>query len=187
MSALAGFAPAGKPGNAAQRTSGRAISGLLAVGTLLFSAATALRSQDTRAYTYSVLHTFTGPPDGALPVAGLVRDNHGNLYGTTAWGGNSSAPPPSYCVGNGGCGAVFKLDRKGNETILYSFTGGTDGGGNDGGISGLIRDEAGNLYGTTNAGGDLSACGIGCGVVFKVDPAGNETVINPKDGSGGAR
>ena len=49
----------------------------------------------------------------------------------------------------------------------------------------LILDEAGNLYGTTNAGGDLSACfGYGCGVVFKVDPAGNETV--PHAFTGGA-
>jgi uncharacterized repeat protein (TIGR03803 family) len=92
----------------------RAISGPLAVGALLFSAATALWSQGTPAYTYSVLHTFTGPPDGDTTYAGLVRDKEGNLYGTTQGGGNS-------CGSHPGCGVVFKVDPKGKETILYNF------------------------------------------------------------------
>jgi len=70
--------------------------------------------------------------------------------------------------------------------VLYSFTGGADGGGPD---SPFIMDTAGNLYGTTGRGGDLS-CGIsiGCGVVFKLDPSGIETVLHTftggADGSG---
>lgn len=73
----------------------------------------------------------------------------------------------------------------GNETVLHSFTGGTDGGFP---YAGLILDAAGNLYGTTNQGGTPNGCGgNGCGVVFKLDPAGNETVLHSfTGGAGGA-
>ena len=122
----------------------------------------------------TVLHTFTGPPDGANPLAPLVQDSAGNLYGTTELGGAG-------CYGHisvYGCGTVFKLGRQGHETILYSFTQSTDGGSPQ---AGLVLDPGGNLYGTTTNGGDNSFCklgnGFGCGVVFKVDPLGNETVL----------
>jgi uncharacterized repeat protein (TIGR03803 family) len=100
--------------------------------------------------TETILHSFTGGTDGGFPYAGLVRDTAGNLYGTTQSGGAS------------GWGVVFKLDASGTETVLYSFTGGTDGGLPYGD---LIRDGAGNLYGTTNVGGASNF-----GVVFKVTP-----------------
>lgn len=103
---------------------------------------------------FTVLHKFTDSPDGAFPQnASLVRDSLGNLYGTTANGGSPSCAD--------GCGTVFKLDKHGNETILYTFTGGADGANPWGG---LVRDTAGNLYGTTFQGG------IGFGVVFKITP-----------------
>jgi len=67
-----------------------------------------------------------------------------------------------------GCGVVYKLDPKGKETVLYAFTGGADGGTLDGFSPTLVRDEAGNLYGTMGTGGDLSACGgLGCGLVYR--------------------
>jgi uncharacterized repeat protein (TIGR03803 family) len=103
-----------------------------------------------------VLHTFTGGADGLHPVAALVRDSAGNLYGTTYGGG-------AY-----GAGAVFKLDTTGAETVLYSFTGGADGASPQ---AGLLRDSAGNLYGTTYGGA------YGAGVVFKLDTTGAETVL----------
>jgi uncharacterized repeat protein (TIGR03803 family) len=62
---------------------------------------------------------------------------------------------------------VFKLDKSGQETVLYSFTGKADGAGPE---AGLLRDAAGNLYGTTSDGGDLSCGFSGCGTVFKVTP-----------------
>jgi uncharacterized repeat protein (TIGR03803 family) len=113
----------------------------------------------------TVLHTFTGPPDGAEPTAGLIRDEAGNLYGTTIGGGSAGLA----------AGTVFKVDRAAKETVLYSFTGGADG---NSPYAGVIQDEAGNLYGATIGGGDLSGCfGNGCGVVFKLNPAGRETVL----------
>jgi uncharacterized repeat protein (TIGR03803 family) len=110
-----------------------------------------------------VLYSFTGVPDGASPWGKLVEDSAGNLYGTT------------YAGGAFGLGTVFKLDPDtGQETVLYSFTGPPDG---QNPQAGLVLDSAGNLYGTTLNGG---ACQYpqGCGVVFKVDTAGNETIVH---------
>jgi uncharacterized repeat protein (TIGR03803 family) len=112
---------------------------------------------------YKVLHSFTGV-DGQSPYSGVIRDPQHNLYGTTEVGG-------AY-----GHGTVFKLDVYGTETVLYSFTGGADGGAPAGE---LIRDSAGNLYGTTVEGG---GCALdptnGCGTVFKLDPFGNLIVLH---------
>src|SRR5882724_1607547 len=101
----------------------------------------------------TAFYTFAGPPaDGANPVAGIVMDAAGNLYGTTAYGGPN------------GYGSAFKVDAAGNEVVLHSFSGGTDGGVPNGG---LILDAAGNAFGTTYTGGSS-----GFGTVFKVNTAG---------------
>lgn len=113
----------------------------------------------------TVLHTFSGPPDGAYLQARLMRDRSGNLYGTTARGGYTGKTCPS---GKFGCGVVFKLDPSDEETVLHRFSGGTDG---SGGSSDLIQDAAGNLYGTSGGGK------YGMGVAFKLDPQGRETVL----------
>jgi uncharacterized repeat protein (TIGR03803 family) len=125
----------------------------------------------------SVLYKFKGGPDGAFPASELLLDNAGNLYSTARGGGILTTDSP--CVFISGCGVVFKLDRDGNESILYSFKGGSDG---FGVASGLIRDLAGNFYGTTVGGGISNTACTGpsgsCGVVYKVDPKGNETVLH---------
>jgi len=111
----------------------------------------------------TTLHSFTGGSDGYSPYVGLTRDNAGNLYGVTIWGGGSNG-----CYGLG-CGTLFKVEPSGKETVLHSFTGGSDGAEPEGA---LIPDNSGNLYGTAPGGGDLS-CGPrggGCGVVFKLEP-----------------
>jgi uncharacterized repeat protein (TIGR03803 family) len=130
----------------------------------------------------TVLHTFTGSPsDGAFPEAGLIADSSGNLYGTTYADGASGTG-----CGGSGCGVVFKLAPGGTETVLYSFTGGGDGGNS---TAGLIADSSGNLYGTTRNGGASNL-----GVVFKLTPpatasgAWTETVLHfftgyPNDGA----
>jgi uncharacterized repeat protein (TIGR03803 family) len=115
----------------------------------------------------TILYNFTGENgagDGASPFGGLIGDSAGNLYGTTSYGGSLT------------WGTVFKLDPAGNETILHSLTNGADGAIP---MGGLARDASGNLYGTTEGGGASSS-----GTIFKVDPAGNETVLYSFGGPG---
>lgn len=104
----------------------------------------------TSAGVETILHSFAGGADGASPEGVLIRDQKGNLYGTTTGGGNS------------GAGTVYKVTAAGHETVLYRFTGGADGSIPE---AGLARDSEGNLYGTTTAGG-----ANGNGVVFKLRP-----------------
>ena len=115
--------------------------------------------------TETVLHSFAGGPnDGASPYAGLVRDSAGNLYGTTFEGGANGL------IG-GGSGTVFEVSANGTETVLYSFgASSTDGFAPQGA---LVRDAAGNLYGTTYAGGTQ-----GGGTVFRLSLSGKETLLH---------
>jgi uncharacterized repeat protein (TIGR03803 family) len=108
----------------------------------------------------TILHTFTGGADGGLPN-GLTIDSAGNLYGTTFGGGSASGTGLQE-------GVVFKIDPSGQETVLYSFTGFSDGGDP---TAGVVLDSAGNLYGTTFYGG------FGAGVIYEVTAAGQETAL----------
>lgn len=129
-------------------------------------APTIIATPSAQAQTYTVLHTFRGGKDGSNPQAGLVGDATGNLYGTT------------YAGGTYGVGTVFKVSRTGKERSLYIFTAGADG---SSPAAGLLRDPAGNLYGTTRQGGDF-----GYGAVFKVNPNGNQTVLHSFTGVDGS-
>jgi len=122
------------------------------------------------AQTESVLYSFCEQKnctDGDSPWAGLVLDQEGNFYGTTAGGGITTC---SYYLG---CGVVFKITPKGKETVLYSFCAqkGCIDGANP--FAGLVFDQKGNLYGTTENGGVH-----GRGVAFKLTPEGKETVLH---------
>jgi len=101
----------------------------------------------------NILHTFNGSPDGAGPNAPLVFDRAGNLYGTTYIGGAYNA------------GTVFMmspaLGGQWLERVLYSFTGGPDGGYPQ---AAVLLDNSGHLYGTTTAGGTY-----GQGVVYRLN------------------
>jgi len=124
----------------------------------------------------SVLYRFTGGADGATPWS-IPLVVGGVLYGTTVDGGNVKCQPSGNTAA--GCGTVFKLE-KGKETVLYSFNNGPDGGFP---VAGVVRDAAGNLYGTTENGGDLNCSApFGCGVAYKVDPSGHETVLHTFEG-----
>lgn len=117
-----------------------------------------------KSWSFHTLYAFKGSPDAASPYGGVTADSSGNLYGTTYYGGAS------------GQGSVFALVRNARggyrERVLYSFSGGSDGGSP---TSTLAFGPSGNLYGTTSAGG--TTCG--CGVIFKVNPStGKETVLH---------
>ena len=214
---------------------------------LLALAATLMLANAARATDRGrLLHNFSSMRDGANPAAGLLLDAAGNLYGTAFSGGATSG-----CYNNDGCGVVFELSPMGGEewkwSVLYTFTGGNDGGGSFAGLlmdaagnlygttrfggthnwgtvfklspttggkwtetvlysfcsvpncvdggdpwSSLVFDSAGNLYGTTYAGGDVTECNslqIGCGVVFKLTPGAGgwrETVLHGFRGRDGA-
>jgi uncharacterized repeat protein (TIGR03803 family) len=126
----------------------------------------------------NALYSFAGGGDPKFPYAGLVFDKAGNLYGTTELGGSNNQ------------GTVFKMTPTSNggwtETVLYNFTGGTDGGQP---YASLVLDAAGNLYGTTNFGGSAN-CNLGCGTVFKLTPGSggwNETVLYTFSGGSDGR
>jgi uncharacterized repeat protein (TIGR03803 family) len=145
---------------------------------LIFSAfllVSAILPAQSQAQKFRVLHTFQGR-DGIGPDSELPRDSAGNLYGTTAGGGANN------CV-NVGCGTAFKMDKNGKILWLHSFNG------PDGDAPfGLLRSSAGSLYGTTGYGGKVNhSCGsVGCGVVFKLDNNGKETVLHKFNGADGS-
>lgn len=140
--------------------------GALAIA-LLFAA-----TQPAQAQTFTVLHKFAGfPNDGRMPTAPMIEDSVGNLYGTT------------FAAGKFGGGIVFKLNSSGHETILHNFFAGANGSDLSGG---LVRDAAGNLYGTTQIGGDLDCVPpTGCGTVFKLSPTNRLSVLQRFHGSNG--
>jgi uncharacterized repeat protein (TIGR03803 family) len=111
----------------------------------------------------TVLYTFNGGADGALPFADLILDAAGNLYGTTQYGGFLNG------CGKIGCGVVFRLTHTStgwHETVLHSF-----GGINEGYPAALVQDASGNLYGTVLQGGaSTSTCSSGCGMAFELSP-----------------
>jgi uncharacterized repeat protein (TIGR03803 family) len=133
----------------------------------------------------SVLYAFAGgASDGAYPGGNLIEDSSGNLYGTTIEGGAGQCSED-------GCGTVFEISSGGTESVLYSFSGLSDGASPQ---AGLVQDQAGNLYGTTYSGGVSTIgsvnCEGGCGTVFELSPANGswtETVLysfaNGKDGA----
>ncbi|HTZ95788.1 MAG TPA: choice-of-anchor tandem repeat GloVer-containing protein [Terriglobales bacterium] len=135
-------------------------------------------SQPGGAWTEAVIYSFQGGKDGYVPSGDLVFDQAGNLYGVTLWGGGRGTTCDGLYGGN--CGTVFELSppkQKGGawtEKVLYSFAGtGSwslvgDGGQPNGG---LVFDDQGNLYGTTQFGGHTGGVcrgGPGCGIVFEL-------------------
>ncbi len=114
------------------------------------------------AQTLTTIHSFSGPTaDGEypFPTNQIPFDTRGALYGTAGGGGTSQF------------GVVYQLEPKSGggylENILYNFSGGADGRQPS---EGVVFDQNGNLFGTTAFGGNLQACGGGCGTVFELSP-----------------
>ncbi len=199
---------------------------------VLAAASVMIATHSAPAQTFTVLHNFTGGADGASPYAGVTIDSHGNLYGTTAYGGNGSGVVYKMTHANGGWtfatlyqfgeqndaavpyagvvvgpdgslygttfaggtnhdGAVFNLRPPARfppsifapwtETVLHSFQGGTDG---VNPYAAVTFDQAGNIYGTTSAGG-----AGGGGTVYELSRSGGgwtESVIFNFSGPNGA-
>jgi uncharacterized repeat protein (TIGR03803 family) len=112
-------------------------------------------------WTETIVHSFSGGNDGAVPYTGVIIDQAGNFYGTTAFGGAANS------------GTVYEISPSGSgstEKVLYSFQNGNDGNqpwGN------LVLDSSGNLYGTASLGG----AGNG-GTVFELIPSGGGWTFN---------
>jgi uncharacterized repeat protein (TIGR03803 family) len=130
--------------------------------TAVLASLLSLASMHAAAQSFTLLHSFHGT-NGEYPLAALIIDSDGNLYGTTQNGGTH------------GLGTVFEITSAGKEIVLHSFGAAPDG---KFPLSTLVRDSAGNLYGTTSEGGSADF-----GTVFKVDAAGEETVLYSFKGS----
>jgi uncharacterized repeat protein (TIGR03803 family) len=127
---------------------------VLAIMALVIAAA----MQPAQAQRFHVLHEFRdGPKDGASPAGALVRDQAGNLFGTTFFGGPNQN------------GVVYKIDPSGAESVVFAFP--SDVAHGRGPIWGVVLDQAGNLYGTADGGPNDE------GVIFKISPSGEETIL----------
>ena len=133
-------------------------------------------------WSEKVLYSFRGNTDGAYPIADMVLGSSGSLFGTTSQGGSVTITnQPPTCTTSTPCtylnqGTIFELTPKGGgtwaESVLYTFTGGSDGGAPE---SGLIVGKNNVLYGSTFWGGSPTNCPVGgypqgCGVVFQLAP-----------------
>jgi uncharacterized repeat protein (TIGR03803 family) len=131
---------------------------------------------------FSLLYTFRGGTDGAVPEGFLT------LHGAAVYGATQGGGVTANC-GGFGCGVLFAVSTTtGTEKPLFAFTGGSDGGGP---MSQVLFDKVGNLYGTAFSGGN-AACSnngsVGCGVLFQLSPSGAQTVLHtfqgaPNDGA----
>jgi len=117
--------------------------GLLIVIAIAAASASLAAQEKPALWHMTTLYAFTGNADGAVPYGGVVLDPAGNVYGTTTNGGNFGG---GYC-GTPGCGVVFKIDPRGHESLLHTFTGYPADGANPN--EGVTRDSAGRLYGLT--------------------------------------
>jgi uncharacterized repeat protein (TIGR03803 family) len=125
------------------------------------------------AATTTIIYSFAGNEDGEYADTDLVRDSAGNLYGTTVQGGTSAS------------GTVWELSPSHGtwtHSVLYSFSGGTDGGEP---YKGVTLDSQGNIFGTAVTGGS-GGCEGGCGVVYELMNSGgtwSQTVVHAFTGS----
>jgi uncharacterized repeat protein (TIGR03803 family) len=157
-------------------------TGNIALICVVLLATIILAAPTAQTQTFRVIHAFTGGVDGAIPLAGLIADRAGTLYGTASGGGQTGGSCGSY-----GCGAAFRLKSSGTDwalTPLYVFQGGTDGANPE---ARMVFAANGLLYGTTAYGGGNRCNNTSCGTAFSLSPPAtackialcgwNETVI----------
>jgi uncharacterized repeat protein (TIGR03803 family) len=114
----------------------------------------------------TVIWNFSDAIEGRLPAPNLITGSDGNIYGTTEVGGASEG------------GTLFRFTLAGALSVVWAFGAGTDG---NSPWTGVTQGSDGNFYGTTVGGGTIKTCGagydFGCGTIFRVTPAGQETVL----------
>src|SRR5215211_1500918 len=160
LSCRAGAAPASASADSIRRT-------IMKARVLVVAVLSALALGVPASASVGVLHSFAGP-EGETPAAALVQGFDGILYGVAAHGGDFAALPPD------GGGTIFRTDLAGNLTTLHAFTG------LDGAVpTGIVRGRDGAFYGTTTYGGEpgISALTPGNGTIYRIDTAGNLTVL----------
>ena len=127
----------------------------------------------SQAQTFTDLDNFTGSDDGETPVGSVIQATDGNFYGTTAQGGAHYY------------GSVFRITPAGKMTTLYGF--GAERNCTEGPSGGLVQGQAGNSMAPHPwaASGQCGFLGMGCGIVFKMDRKGKETVLHSFTGLDG--
>jgi uncharacterized repeat protein (TIGR03803 family) len=129
--------------------------------------------QITPTGTLTTLHSFGGP-DGAGPYSPLLVSSNGTFYGTTNGGGANNA------------GTVYRITSTGALTTLYTFCSQPSCADGQYPVGALIMGSDGNIYGTSHAGGNYSACSVdGCGTVFKMTLGGDLTTLHTFDTTDG--
>lgn len=137
----------------------------------------------TSAGKIKTIYSFCSKPnctDGRSPLASLIQATDGNLYGTTYNGGANSNPN---CLGNSGCGTIFKITTAGTLTTLYSFCGLENCADGNQPQGGLVQATNGTFYGTTSSGGT-----VGAGTVYSLSVEGLKPFVKilPTWGTAGA-
>ncbi len=146
-------------------------------------------SAQTSNVIYRFLHdgiTHSGYSHGELVYDEVIQGADGNFYGTTMLGGSGLCTGP---FGVQGCGTIYQLTPAGVQTVIYNFdldSSGTTAVNGIYPVGGLVQGPDGNFYGTASGGGNAGAvCNgtLGCGVVFKITPAGRYTVLHTFNGA----
>ena len=143
---------------------------IVALVSLAILAATPTVVPTAQAQTFQVIHSFTGGVGGYYPGYAVVRDRAGNLYGTTAYGGNYTSSC-NYVGTQTGCGVVFKMSHHGSGWI-FNIVSSFDGANGYNPSQPVTVAPDGSLYGTTFWGGsgDCHGFGPGCGTIFRLQP-----------------
>lgn len=161
----------------------------IALFMLMMLLGTTLRASSQTNVIYRFLHdgiTQSGYSHGELVYDEVIQGADGNFYGSTMLGGSGLCTGP---FGVQGCGTVYKLTPGGVQTVIYNFNLDSNGTTAVNGIypvGGLVQGPDGNFYGTASGGGNVGAvCNgtLGCGVVFKLTPAGKYTVLHTFNGA----
>jgi len=139
---------------------------IVCVLTIVVASLTSLNGQErSPSWTLTPVYVFQGLEDGSNPNE-VILDEAGNLYGSAQYGGEINNCGAPY-----GCGVIFKVDKRGHESVLYTFGASPSDGSLP--LGGVFRDDSGLIYGTNGSGGTN-----GAGTIFRLSPPHwHETIL----------